>query len=108
MQQIMFKSGQPSALIEPKVWIFWNELMPLDASFHEDLTRFLPAPLLERLPDLGAITEALQHLGSLYKALTSFLPLYIAEDEVTRSPDYRAVSYTHLRAHETDSYLVCR
>ena len=21
---------------------------------------------------------------------------------------YRAVSYTHLRAHETDSYLVCR
>ena len=66
--------------------------MPLDASFHEDLTRFLPAPLLERLPDeLGAITEALQHLGSLYKALTSFLPLYIAEDEVTRSPDYRAL-----------------
>lgn len=66
--------------------------MPLDASFHEDLTRFLPAPLLERLPDdLGAITEGLQHLGSLYKALTSFLPLYIAEDEVTRSPDYRAL-----------------
>ena len=22
--------------------------------------------------------------------------------------DYKAVSYTHLRAHETDSYLVCR
>ena len=65
--------------------------MPLDASFHEDLTRFIPAPLLERLPDVGAITEALQHLGSLYKALTSFLPQYIAEDEVTRSPDYRAL-----------------
>ena len=65
--------------------------MPLDASFHEDLTRFLPAPLLEQLPNLGAITEALQHLNSLYKALTSFLPLYIAEDEITRSPDYRAL-----------------
>ena len=24
------------------------------------------------------------------------------------SPPLRAVSYTHLRAHETDSYLVCR
>ena len=22
--------------------------------------------------------------------------------------DFEAVSYTHLRAHETDSYLVCR
>ncbi len=65
--------------------------MPLDASFHEDLTRFLPAPLLERLPSAGAITEALQHLGSLYKALTSFLPQYIAEDEIARAEDYRAL-----------------
>src|SRR5664279_6010793 len=24
------------------------------------------------------------------------------------APGFRAVSYTHLRAHETDSYLVCR
>src|SRR5215211_7163943 len=69
-----------------------SNAMPLDASFHEDLTRFIPAPLLERLPDdVGAITETLQHLGSLYKALTSFLPQYIAEDEITRSPDYRAL-----------------
>ncbi len=65
--------------------------MPLDASFHEDLTRFLPAPLLEQLPSLPAITEALQHLNSLSRALTSFLPLYIAEEEITNSPDYRAL-----------------
>lgn len=65
--------------------------MPLDASFHEDLTRFIPAPLQERLPNMLAITETLQHLGSLYKALTSFLPQYIAEDEVSRSQDYRAL-----------------
>ncbi|HVU13721.1 MAG TPA: adenylate/guanylate cyclase domain-containing protein [Phototrophicaceae bacterium] len=65
--------------------------MPLDASFHEDVTRFLPAPLLERLPSLPAITEALQHLNSLYRALISFLPLYIAEEEITNSPDYRAL-----------------
>src|SRR5680860_1775148 len=25
-----------------------------------------------------------------------------------RHEEYKAVSYTHLRAHETDSYLVCR
>src|SRR5665647_3488645 len=25
-----------------------------------------------------------------------------------KDPDIRSVSYTHLRAHETDSYLVCR
>ncbi len=65
--------------------------MPLDASFPEDLTRFIPAALQERLPSPLAITEALQHLNSLYKALTSFLPLYIAEGEIWRAPDYRAL-----------------
>ncbi len=65
--------------------------MPLDASFHEDLTRFIPAALQERLPSPLAITEALQHLNSLHKALTSFLPLYIAEGEIWRAPDYRAL-----------------
>ncbi len=65
--------------------------MPLDASFPEDLTRFLPAALQERLPDFAAITDALQHLNSLYKALTSFLPLYIAEGEIWRAPDYRSL-----------------
>src|SRR5680860_1280218 len=29
-------------------------------------------------------------------------------ERAIRRPDRRAVSYTHLRAHETDSYLVCR
>lgn len=65
--------------------------MPLDASFHEDLTRFIPAPLMERLPNMLAITETLQHLGSLYKSLASFLPLYIADDEVSQAQDYRAL-----------------
>ncbi len=65
--------------------------MPLDASFPEDLTRFLPAALQERLPSPLAITEALQHLNSLYKALTSFLPLYIAEGVIGQTPEYRAL-----------------
>ena len=28
--------------------------------------------------------------------------------QTTPTKDSRTVSYTHLRAHETDSYLVCR
>ena len=39
----------------------------------------------------------------------------ISPDEIEKSKDFRvslhailSVSYTHLRAHETDSYLVCR
>ena len=28
--------------------------------------------------------------------------------EVMPNEDFISVSYTHLRAHETDSYLVCR
>src|SRR5665647_3954891 len=31
-----------------------------------------------------------------------------ARDGLIKLPLYAAVSYTHLRAHETDSYLVCR
>ena len=30
------------------------------------------------------------------------------EEALKGVQDYIAVSYTHLRAHETDSYLVCR
>ena len=33
---------------------------------------------------------------------------YVILDEKTALMDTVAVSYTHLRAHETDSYLVCR
>ena len=31
-----------------------------------------------------------------------------AENEIETANRVKAVSYTHLRAHETDSYLVCR
>ena len=34
--------------------------------------------------------------------------LYCLGDLVGYGPYPNAVSYTHLRAHETDSYLVCR
>ena len=36
------------------------------------------------------------------------IPYFAAKKENFDSSNPRAVSYTHLRAHETDSYLVCR
>ena len=38
------------------------------------------------------------------------LPAFVDLHCHWRTPgfEYKAVSYTHLRAHETDSYLVCR
>src|SRR5665647_1205475 len=33
---------------------------------------------------------------------------FVIEDGKHIVTNYHAVSYTHLRAHETDSYLVCR
>src|SRR5665647_3709410 len=53
---------------------------------------------------------------SFQKSVENFKINYSIDDELVRkaylvlvtSPEYKAVSYTHLRAHETDSYLVCR
>ena len=42
--------------------------------------------------------------GLKYVTERSYVP--VLADESVFSP--QAVSYTHLRAHETDSYLVCR
>src|SRR5665647_2727596 len=45
----------------------------------------------------------IQNFIQYIKGLPSFL------DETTQHPEVaKPVSYTHLRAHETDSYLVCR
>jgi adenylate cyclase len=60
----------------------------------DDLSRFLPAPLMARLPERSALREAIQHLNSLQRAVVSYLPLYIAEDEDLLSRD----QYANLRA----------
>ena len=41
-------------------------------------------------------------------AIRNLLKEYIQRGKVDVFITYEAVSYTHLRAHETDSYLVCR
>ena len=55
--------------------------------------------------------QNLKAIQLLQNALgTSFLEAYVenAENLIDNYQVRVAVSYTHLRAHETDSYLVCR
>ena len=63
----------------------------MNAVSFDQLCRFLPAHRLDTLTNPDVIREAIQHLNSLYKALASFVPLYI-EQEIERAPDYRALS----------------
>ena len=42
------------------------------------------------------------------RLFVSFRPNDKISDEISITSGYESVSYTHLRAHETDSYLVCR
>jgi adenylate cyclase len=66
-------------------------MMILDLNLREELERYVPAPLLERLDAGEGETDTIRHLGSLYKAVTSFLPLYLTEDDSLLSRDYRAL-----------------
>lgn len=66
-------------------------MMILDIGLREELERYVPARLLERLEAGEGETETIRHLGSLYKAVTSFLPLYLTEDESLLSSDYHAL-----------------
>ena len=55
------------------------------------------------------IKKLASHLGE-YKRAAILTPMFSALEAVMDIllPTIMAVSYTHLRAHETDSYLVCR
>ncbi|MBE2270513.1 MAG: AAA family ATPase [Anaerolinea sp.] len=52
----------------------------MDASLQERLSRYLPTHLASGLDQPPVMTQAIQHLNSLQKALASFLPLYIEDD----------------------------
>lgn len=66
--------------------------MILDEALRARLTRLLPAHLLERLPDVDALKEAIRHLNGLQRALSSFLPLYIAQDHALIDRDFSALN----------------
>src|SRR5664279_4631393 len=81
-----------------------------------DISRTLSSNL-----DLDLIWDALHdHINLTFDATSFFIALHnyerdelqlplVSEDGLrVRHEPIPAVSYTHLRAHETDSYLVCR
>ncbi len=62
----------------------------MDIDLQERSKRFVPAQYRDHLDDPAILAEAIQHLNSLYKALCSFLPLYI-EDEILKTQGYSAL-----------------
>ncbi|MBZ0318717.1 MAG: AAA family ATPase [Anaerolineae bacterium] len=63
--------------------------MTLDPQFKANLARFIPADLMELLPDDDkAMSQAIRRLSSLQKSVSSFLPLYIADNEDLLTRDY--------------------
>lgn len=53
----------------------------LNPTLQANLSHYLPADLLSKLPERQAMREAIQRLGSLHTSVSSFLPLYIIENE---------------------------
>lgn len=67
-------------------------MLEIDSILKARLSRFIASDILEALPDTGAITRATQRLSSLHKTISSFLPLYIAENEEILTQDYGNLS----------------
>lgn len=61
--------------------------MTLDISLRTRLSRYTPVDLLDKLPDTDAVTEVMRRLSGLQKSISSFLPLYIADDEALLTGD---------------------
>lgn len=55
--------------------------MSLDVTLRSRLSRFVAPELVERLPQVDALAEAIRHLSGLYKTIGSFIPGYVADDE---------------------------
>jgi adenylate cyclase len=64
-------------------------LMTFDSDLHARLKRFhLPGDLLAQLPDSQALATAIRRINSMYQAVSSFLPQYIADNETLYTEDY--------------------
>src|SRR5665647_3889469 len=92
---------KPASLKEIKTELFSlhpkriQELCLQMARFRKENKELLSYLLFEAQDEKSYIIEIKSEIDDLFK-------------EVKKSNSYVAVSYTHLRAHETDSYLVCR
>jgi class 3 adenylate cyclase len=67
-------------------------MVEFDPTLRTRLSKYLTAELLDELPNTTAITQAIQNLNSLHKAIASFLPQYIAQDEEHLMDDYGKLS----------------
>src|SRR5680860_644057 len=79
-----------------------GHLEDVPAEFDLEIDKF-PAEPFSHGGSRGEVTEVTAHLRSLR---IGGLDLDVHQSIKAFGPE--AVSYTHLRAHETDSYLVCR
>src|SRR5680860_917193 len=72
-----------------------NERLRVDFAMNKDGDNFNP-------PDFTGFRVLMGPSQSISSSWVNGCLLY------TKTYSYTSVSYTHLRAHETDSYLVCR
>ena len=56
-------------------------MQELNTTLKANLSHYLPADLLNKLPERQAMRESIQRLRSLHSSVSSFLPLYIIENE---------------------------
>lgn len=67
-------------------------MLELDPTLKTRIGRYLTSDVLDKLPNQNAIIQASQRLSSLHKTISSFLPLYIVENEQRLSQDYSNLS----------------
>src|SRR5665647_2054800 len=91
-----------SALPRGSMEVLVDELTAEDLRRHYDCAE--TSPDLERAElDTNVVAEPMVGITIRLSAATLDAARTLASEQ-----GVRAVSYTHLRAHETDSYLVCR
>src|SRR5680860_1827198 len=98
------KPTTPSGVFTPNSgWSYLTptrRVSPLAAAPPSDDPPSLPAEVPASLPDPPQAARARDAPAKVAVIIRRFLRIWVLSLD--------AVSYTHLRAHETDSYLVCR
>src|SRR5680860_576568 len=86
------------------------EVMRFCQSFMTELSKYIGADIDVPAGDIGVGGREIGYMFGMYKRLrNSYEGVLTGKGlEFGGSLVRTAVSYTHLRAHETDSYLVCR
>ena len=72
----------------------------------KSVNAFSKPKIIEVSKEIGKLVGLLHKNGVMHGDLTT--SNFILFKNIIYMIDFGPVSYTHLRAHETDSYLVCR